>query len=165
MSNPDTLKAVADEACAYAASIGVELHVDCDEVRNRVCFMINRNDAPKGSGAKALRRLVDIADAADVEVSLDVKESEPRLVRYYWRFGFRLSAGDARSETTELSKLKQERERFLATNPRMEPVDFGVVTMWRDRWAKPLIVDDVQGVDGPQTAGGRAADDVAKPSS
>jgi hypothetical protein len=134
----DRARRVVLEATAHAASLGVDLHVDYDVERRRLSFSIYRNDAPVGSGAQAIRRLVDLADEADVEVTLDVMGSEPKLVEYYWRFGFRMCGGDLRSETDDLALLRRERETTMARRGSYGDPIHSVVTMWRERHAGPL---------------------------
>ena len=135
---------VAERAMRFAASIDVEMFVDWQDEQQRLTFMIRRNDAPKGAGARAILRLVELADADDIEISLDVLGSIPRLVRYYWRFGFRICAGDHASETAGLAEMVEE-QRVETQKARGAEVDFGVVTMWRDRWAGPLQDVDASG--------------------
>lgn len=137
----DIAKAVARKAMIHAASIGVSLTVEWEEEAERLTFHIDRGSAPKGSGGTAIERLVSLADAADVDVTLDVVGSEPALVRHYWRYGFRLVSNDPAAETAELRLLEAERAAFL-TGPDAEPVDFGVTFMWRDRGAGPLLHQD-----------------------
>lgn len=118
-----------------ADELGVEFHADYEA--GRIMFSINRGSAAPGSGAIVIDALLRSADACDVPVVLDVKESIPRLVEYYWRFGFRLIDGDAVSERAELDDLRRRRQRSIDRNPGNSE-EYGVTTMWRDRYAGPL---------------------------
>lgn len=131
--------AVVAEATAHAKALGVVLDMDADE--GRIVFAIDRGDAPKGSGAAAVSHMLALADAADVAVVLDVAASEPALVRYWWRFGFRLVDGDAAAEQADLALLTEERDRFLA-DPRNAGEVHPVTTMYRDRYAGPLLTGE-----------------------
>jgi len=141
--NRQAAEAVASAAMTHAASIGVALVVEWDDDRARLTFHVDRGDAPKGSGGIAIRRLIDLADAADVDITLDVVNSEPALVRHYWNFGFRLVSDDPVPEIDELRILEAERSAFLA-EPGNEPVDLGVTFMWRGRGGGPLPRPDMQ---------------------
>lgn len=129
----------ADDAIRMAESkadeLGVEFHADYDE--GRIIFSINRHAAAPGSGATVIETLLRNADAFDVPVVLDVKGSIPRLVEYYWRFGFRLIDGDAAAERAELDELARERQKYAERNGG-DTDNYGVTTMWRDRYAGPL---------------------------
>jgi hypothetical protein len=125
---------VIEFAVDNAKSLGVTL--DVDRVDDRLIFAIDRGEAPRGSGAAAIAELVRLADGADIEVLLDVKASEVALVGYYWRFGFRIHDGTPKGEAGDLAKLTRQIERHCARGRDRE--DFGVTTMWRDRWAGPL---------------------------
>lgn len=123
---------VADAAMVHAESLGVSLIVEWEEEAHRLTFHIDRGSAPKGSGGRAITRLVELADDAGIDVTLNVVNSEPDLVRHYWRFGFRLCSEDPDEETGELKLLEAERSAFLS-KPGNEPVDFGVTFMWAIR--------------------------------
>lgn len=121
-------------AVAHATSLGVALDVESDG--DRLMFAVDRRDAPKGRGAQAIAELVRLADEADVELALDVAFSEPALVRYYWRFGFRMHDGTPEGENADLQALCEEIAAHLAAGRPRD--DFGVTTMWRNRWTGPL---------------------------
>lgn len=127
-------------AVGHAKSLGVTL--DVDRIDDRLIFAIDRGNAPKGSGATAISELIRLADEADIDVLLDVKASEVALVGYYWRFGFRIHDGTPRGETRDLDKLTRQIERHCARECDRE--DFGVTTMWRDRWAGPLDTSGIR---------------------
>ena len=132
---------VIAKASAFASDQGVDLDAEWDGVR--IMFMIHRRSASPGSGATVLANLLALADDSRLPVMLDVLESEPALVRYYWRFGFRILDGTAKGERDDLLKLEAERRAFLA-RPENEGHAFGVTTMWRDRHAGALPDIDTQ---------------------
>jgi hypothetical protein len=136
---PSEATTVIDAVQSHALSLGVEMVLEWEGEKERLTFFIDRHDAPKGSGAAVLRRLVELADRADLGISIDVVQSNVRLVRYYWDFGFRVDAGDHASETAAIVDMVEQQTR-TAERDRLRgiEIDFGVTTMWRERWAGPL---------------------------
>jgi len=123
--------AVAAAARAMADGICVELHADWQEEQRRITFMVERRCGRPGSGADAIRHLLDLADEAGLPVVIDVMRSTPALIRYYWGFGFRMTDGDEATERSELAQVERENEAFLA-RPGNGPEDLPVTFMWRD---------------------------------
>jgi hypothetical protein len=139
---PGAARRTIEAAQDHARSLGVEMVVEWQDEQKRLTFLVHRNAAPKGSGAAAIRRLVELADEADLEVCLDVLDSSTRLVRYYWQFGFRICDGDPASETAGLAEMEAEQARIRRRARPDAEIDYGVEFMWRDRWAGPMIMPD-----------------------
>lgn len=138
MRAPRAARGVIAAAETHASSLGVEMVVEWQDERRRLTFLVHRRDAPPGNGARAVRRLVDLADEAGVEVCLDVLNSSMRLVRYYWQFGFRICDGDPASERSGLAEMEAEQARMRRRAKPGAAPDFGVEFMWRARYAGPL---------------------------
>lgn len=154
MKTPPKAQAVIDATTAHAASLGVEMIVEWETDKDRLTFFIHRRDAPKGSGAAILRQLVELADQADLEVSIDVVQSHVRLVRYYWDFGFRVDAGDHASETAAIVDMLEQQARMAERDHlRGIEIDHGVTTMWRDQWAGALTPPPAETTNHPKETG------------
>ena len=135
---PPHVARIVEESERHATSLGALLEIDWqpDHDGGRIAFALHRMHGPRGSGAQALRHMLGLADAADVPVVLDVMHSAPRLVRYYWDFGFRLVSNDSEAELAEFELLEEE---LAQTKKRDGPeADLGVTFMWRDRGAGAL---------------------------
>jgi hypothetical protein len=111
---------VIKETLAYANSLGVEMHLDYDPERKRIMMSIYRRNAPPGSGAKAMQYMLNIADEQYVPIVLDVDKSTPRLIQYYWQFGFRAFSIIPSIEKAEFEKHKIEWEAYEAEK-RLDP--------------------------------------------
>lgn len=63
---------------------------------------IQRNDAPAGSGAKVLKRLITVADRTQTPIHLYAEFNTPKLVSYYEGLGFKVTgkAGPAGTPMT-----------------------------------------------------------------
>lgn len=130
-------EAVMEATIAFAGTLGVEFVATWE--MGRISFLIRRNDASPGAGAQVIRHLLALADANDIPVALDVLDSVPRLIEYYWQFGFRAfdDKEDHLVERECLEQFRKDRSAFLALPGRV-PSDYGVTFMWRDRHAGPL---------------------------
>ena len=134
---------------AHAKALGVSLHVEHPEP-GRLTFAVRRKaDTPKGNAALAIGALLELADAAGIEVVIDVKRESHRLVSYYHDFGFRLVDSGALGEAVELAAMELENERCIARGGRLR--DLGVVTMFREPWTGPLVwEEEVRSIMGTQ---------------
>lgn len=122
---------IAKRSKRHAAAIGVDLEVEWQYEEKRLTFIVDRQDGAPGSGAIAIQHLLDEADGHGIPVVIDVIQSIPALIRYYWRFGFRcFSDHDDAAELAELQKIERERAEYLA-RPGADPHDYDVTFMWR----------------------------------
>lgn len=127
---PASLTNLIRDARAHASSLGVDLDVEYQEEQERLTFAVKRGDGAPGSGEAAIRHLLRLADAEGIPVAIDVADSIPALIRYYWRFGFRAFSDDDAVERAELEAYAARRDELLReAGGRRE---FGVTFMWRD---------------------------------
>lgn len=132
MDHAGTARDIAGASMAFAGNIGVDLVVEWQDDQRRLTFMVERRGGDPGSGARAISHLLELADAAGIEVAIDVLRSIPALIRYYWRFGFRAySEGAHDDELRELERYQVIRAEFLS-RPGATEDDLGVTFMWRD---------------------------------
>lgn len=129
---------VIRDAQDFASRLRVTLIVEWQDEGERLTFFVARGKASRGSGAQAIAYLLMLADEANLPVVIDVLESEPALIRYYWRFGFRLGDGSGVAEIVALADLLAARTRFLQKAGHTA-ADFGVTFMGRDRHAGGLL--------------------------
>lgn len=158
-------KQVLSRAISYAMEtrsmiLGAVLHADEME-SGRMTFCVRRKeDSKPGDGALIIGEFLDMADAADIEVVIDVEAGEPRLLRYYRDFGFTLVEGEWEREEAEIRAIEAERTAWVSKGRDLR--DMGVVTMGRNRWAGALLpqteLDEVmQGAPLPRSERERSA--------
>jgi hypothetical protein len=128
---------VRSEAMAYAETLGVQLELDLHE-RGELMLGIWRNEAPKGSGAKVMLKVNELADQHGVTIMLDVIRGEPKLVPYYWQFGYRgwTSGENDAKEKAEFAKYQDKWNAFAATEPDED--EYCVICMVREPNASPV---------------------------
>lgn len=136
---------------ARSSILSATLSVDSLE-DGRMTFCVRRDEGSRpGDGAPIVGEFLEMADAADIEVFIDIRAGEPRLIRYYRDFGFRLVDGDLEREEAELRAVESERNAWTRRGRDLH--DLGVVTMFRDRWATALLSEDeASAVDTGTTA-------------
>ena len=130
-----------------ACILGVSMSIH-DRGDGTLTFSVSRNqDSRPGRGAIAIGEFLEMADAAAIEVVIDVRRTDERLFSYYHDFGFRLVDGDVMRERNEIETIVAENAAWRAAG--REVCDLGVVTMHREPWAGPLATEEeIQSVTG-----------------
>lgn len=134
--------------------MGAHLHAEETE-DGRMTFSVERKaDGDPGEGARAIGEFFEMTDAVGIDVFIDVRAGEPRLLRYYRDFGFRLVDGDHDTEEAEVRAIEVERAAWMAKGHDIE--DMGVVTLYRNQWAGPLLaqieIDEIHNGTIPRSA-------------
>lgn len=128
---------VITSSTAFASNIGVDLIVEWQDEQGRLAFVIERQTGSLGAGAKAIAFLLRQADLARLPVVIDVIQSQPRLIQYYWQFGFACqSSTDQNLEQQALDDIKHQRDAYIKRGSDI--ADFGVTFMWRTVDVLPL---------------------------
>ena len=128
IKRPEPIDEIISNITAYAETLGVSLIAEYLDEQGYLTFVVSRTGGAPGNGAVAIRYLARRARESNLDVSIDVAFSEPRLIRYYWQFGFRLLDGSCMGEEeAELEKIEQERALYLERNGSLK--DYGVTTM------------------------------------
>lgn len=148
-------RAILARGIAYAMEmravmLGVSMHVDTHG-DNGLTFIVARNPETRpGHGAHAIGDLLEMADAAGLEVMIDVRREDERLFSYYQDFGFRLVDGDPVRERDETLAILKENAEWKSCGRDIRSL--GVISMHRDPWSGPLATDqEVLSVTGTLT--------------
>lgn len=133
---------------AYILGVSMSIH---DRGDGTLTFSVSRNqDSRPGRGAIAIGEFLEMADAAGIEVVIDVQRTDERLFSYYHDFGFRLVDGDVMRERGEIKAIIAENAAWKTSGRNIR--DLGVITMHRERWAGPMATEDeILSITGPLT--------------
>jgi tRNA A-37 threonylcarbamoyl transferase component Bud32 len=83
------LKAIIKSA--KQAGVNIDLYPVVQVYNDNITMKWIENTSTKGSGAKYLQMICDLADKYGLELNLRAHLGEPKLVTYYKRFGFIIS--------------------------------------------------------------------------
>lgn len=147
MSGPPDIKRKSILASAMfwamdtrACILGVSMSIH-DRGDGTLTFSVSRDhDSRPGRGAFAIGEFLEMADAAGIEVVIDVRRTDERLFSYYHDFGFRLVDGDVMRERAEIEEIIAENAAWKASGRSVD--DLGVITMHREPWAGPLATEE-----------------------
>jgi hypothetical protein len=137
-------RAILARGIAYAMEmravmLGVSMHVEARGDSGLTFVVMRHPETRPGHGAYAIGDLLEMADAAGLEVMIDVRREDERLFSYYHDFGFRLVDGDPDRERDEIVAILKENGEWKASGRDIRSL--GVISMHRDPWSGPLATE------------------------